>query len=307
MKIPASLPTTLRRLRLDKGLRLATLASLADLPPQRLCDYERGMRPCTESGLRRICQALGVGFDGIVAKTAWAPAPAGRPARPLEGLAMRSFCPEAPFLPERTRDFSFRLRGAWRFSPERMAQLLSILDRRQDLAALETFLRDFPADSSWEALFDLEVAALGAGPAMVSPARLGFHHHPVIDPLSRDYVGHRRRPALILPWNDSSVVFMPQVAVAIPGRYPILDYLVGVARAGHSCWSAVEVDGPTHAADRDRERDEALGLPVLRLEGGHLQSPRLGASLLEWLLQRHDLSRSTFKPSTSPIPVFQVG
>lgn len=291
MKIPSSPAVLLRSARKQKNLQVSALAARAELSCQRLCDYESGARHVPEAHLKRLCQALDLPLEQVLEETAWSPGAPGRPARPFESLAIGSFSSDLPFLPERTRDFAFRLRSAWARYRQTLSRMQPSLEKRPDLAELTLFLRDFPADSPLEAVFDVGLVALGGGPAMVAPARLGFHDLEVIDPRTEEYVGHRRRPALVLPVPTGSIVFLPQVGVVAEKLRPILDHLVGVAAEGRVSWSVVELDGAQHDPEADEARDRAVGLPVLRLRAEHLESRQFPGMVPDWLLRRHDLAR----------------
>jgi len=88
----------------------------------------------------------------------------------------------------------------------------------------------------------------------------------------------------MLAGKSASVVWCPQVAVATRMGVLCLDNLLLVSARGRTVTVGVEVNGGPHHGDLDarRERDRALGIPILHLHAGELGGKGLIRRILSW-------------------------
>ncbi|HXE73130.1 MAG TPA: helix-turn-helix transcriptional regulator [Candidatus Nitrosotenuis sp.] len=297
MKIPHSLSLLLRTLRRERGLSQRDLARLTGISAAKLCRFEKGERSPGRQELEELCEALDLSFERVVRGTLWEPPRRGRPARAVEKRVERVFASEEFYALAGQRDFARRLAACRQQFPRRCAELEKVIDHRSDLGKVQRFLADLPCGSGCECLLVLQLVALGAVPARLSPLRLGFPDPRLRDPVSRAYVGHRLFPALVLELKGLLAVFFPQVPVRTE-RFPCeLDFLVAVHDGRASVWLNLEVDGPGHDGSRDLPRAEQLGLPTCRLSQAELTHPELPRILerdLRTLGRSHPYCRLTW-------------
>jgi len=281
------MPVQLKKARQALGLSQHRLSAVTDILQARISDFERGRRTPDLRALQALADGLGFRLDDMVRRTAWTGPTPGRPSREQESALLLRFTPdlEQIYHAPRKKDFAFHMAAV----RDRFAHVLAWLeprfDARPDRQEVELFLRDLPVDSADEALFDLLAATFGGTGVRVAPAALRFCQHAVIDPESRVPVGHRRRVAFSMDFDDAAYVLIPQVAVR-PRETIIMDLLVGV-REGITTWIDLEVDGGGHDPRRDEERTEALGLPVLRVTTKMLQEAQFMKKTLRTLLWMH--------------------
>lgn len=281
------MPVQLRKARQARGLSQRRLSAVTDLLQARISDFERGRRTPDLRALQALADGLGFRLAEMVRRTAWTEPNPGRPRRERESSLLLRFTPdlEQIYHAPRKKDFAFHMAAV----RDRFAQVLAWLeprfDARPDREEVELFLRDLPVDSADEALFDLLVATFGGMGVRVAPTGLSFCKHAVIDAETRVPVGHRRRVALSVDFDDAACVLIPQVAVR-PRETIIMDFLVGV-REGTTTWIDLEVDGGGHDPRRDEERTAALGLPVLRVTTKMLPEAQFMKRTLQTLLWMH--------------------
>ena len=292
MWIPEALPVQLKKLRDSRGLSQASLSLQTGLAPSRISEFERGVRTPRDGVLEALSRVLGFDPGELKRRTSWEEPAAGRPENRDERHLLTRFSPDlrSPYHPPRRRDFAFHMAGV----RDRFARVLRVLEAHLDDCPnnkeLGLFLRDLPADSADEALLHLHLVACGSRTGRVSPASLGFFAHAVIDPISRQVVGHRRRPTVGMELAQATFALVPQVAVR-PGDTVIMDCLVGI-HEGSTSWVDLEVDGGGHDARWDEARTQSLGLPVLRVETEMLHDPHFARRLLRTLLWMH---RNSFR------------
>ncbi|MBI3928848.1 MAG: hypothetical protein HY319_25125 [Armatimonadetes bacterium] len=105
---------------------------------------------------------------------------------------------------------------------------------------------------------------------LLTPAAHVFEVHPHKLGVSCPVVQEPAREwhCLVLRKGSRLLVVYPQVEIEVtPGRLRRLDFLVVVRVARSQKWIDLEVDGPSHQTDRDRERDEQvdkIGIQPLR-------------------------------------------
>lgn len=215
----------------------------------RLSQLERGIRrpSSTErSGLFNLLQ--------VHPRTRCSLRP-DRMLRSLINLGKRAVPAPPVYLPPRDRPARVRYLAAYRQWPELVHALTERVKLRSDYDIVQHFCHILPIDSADECLYIIWRLALGAKPALIAPASLGWTPNPILCPMTKNHVGHRPRPCL----TENDRIEFPQVSFRTPKVYRV-DFLVWAAR-----WSALEIDGPGHHDATDRERDHALALTTLRL------------------------------------------
>lgn len=288
MKIPKSLPHELRRLREEAGLTQRALERRADLSKRRLSHLEPGERVPSGHELRRICQALGVSFEALVEATRWEERPYGRPPEGPAPAIRAAFGVSEPFAWTGGVSFEACFNAAFRDFSTTARALQARIDLRDDLKAVEHFCRDLTCGAKGEALFDLHLLARRWSPVVLSPLELGF-----ADPRVRDYrvrpdrpyVGHR--PMSGFAWSAEDFAAAVLAHVPIDAERPaLLDYLVFVRCGPMIARGDLEIDDPSHDAEKDESRRKRLGLDTLRIRDADLDDHTfpLIQVLKEWCL-----------------------
>ncbi len=94
----------------------------------------------------------------------------------------------------------------------------------------------------------------------------------------------------VLAGKKGSVAWCPQVAVATAQGVLCLDNLLLVSSRKRTLTLGVEVDGADFHGDaeKQRERDRALGIPILHLSADEVGKPGLVTRILEWAWQQFE-------------------
>lgn len=239
----------LKQRRQAHKLRQLDLGRQCHIPWKKIGLFEQGRRVPSEDELRRLEAVLG-SFDTCVF----------RPARYLEtlrNLSARRRASHLPYFPPWDRPAAVRFHAARKQHPDLVRSLESCTRGRPDFALVNYFTAQLSCGSAVECLYLLSLLARGGQPALAPP--LGFRRlpHPVVDPITREWVCHRPFPAIVL--GEAHHFF--QVSMLTPRLYT-----VDVLR-WDGAWTVVEIDGRGHDGRGDQERDQAIGLPVKRLSG----------------------------------------
>lgn len=221
--------------------------------------FENNHRRPTEAYARKLEQVLGL-KPGALNVTQEGKPKKGWPSWKKPRIWKR-FCPNPRrHILERTRANWVRLRQARRFDPA----LYDWCMRRISRPVLSEFLRYVACDSGPEMLMKLLCMALGALVSYVPISRLGWTLHPILVESTEEVVGHKYWPVLVFE-EPLLVALFPQVPLKTPTDTFRVDFLACVRTEEGCRWVHVEVDGPRHDTQKDKERAEAIGLPRVKL------------------------------------------
>jgi transcriptional regulator with XRE-family HTH domain len=277
MFVPLPFGCKVRKIRQARHLTQTALAKAARLSRPRLCDIERARRRARIEEVRCLAQALDMEPAELTRGTDWEVPRTPTQARRVERRFYRPF----KFAPPRDRDFRVRLAAARRGYPERVARLEQLVDARRDRTRVLRFLMTVACDSDLEAMFILELLATGAALTRQSPQILGFRKHAIVHPATLEVVGHCRFPSLALKLRSLEVLLFPQVSLrpllarrgCAQSQTHTVDFLIAVRLGSTVSWGVVEIDGNGHSSRGDREREEHLDLPAVRLASVEVTGP----------------------------------
>lgn len=256
---PWALAARLQHHRHRSGLTQAQVAQKSGIPRMRYSDFERGHVRPRRVELERLARVFGVTATFLIRGSDWSP-PRPCPGRPQSTLRQR--CSLAP---QHHVPLAAYLQTALEKYPALTMACLQKIRSRLDMPRIRQFLRDVPCHSVLEAVTILALLALGGRPVWESPLRVGFRKWPVL--LEGRQAGDLRHPGLQLEFKGVSILFLFQVTLQVHrGGKPVVDALVTVRENRKNRWVVLEIDGPLHVADKDRERHFNLDLMEVRLE-----------------------------------------
>lgn len=236
------LMNSIRRRRLELKLTQRQLASLCRVSQPQLSRYERGLTQGSEKKLNRVLQFLGL-----------PPGPSTSRAT-IRDLVRRMRVAPPSFSRPRQEQSWKRVSQCYR----------SLLARLKMLSGLPAWFQDeAECDSAVEHVSVCILVSAGGELLRVSPARLGFWPHPLLDSHGKA-LGARPRPCVHWQIGELEILYWPQVSVRTASRDCRLDALVLCRKNGRKLWCAVEIDGKGHEAYQDQQRTRALDIPVLR-------------------------------------------
>jgi transcriptional regulator with XRE-family HTH domain len=236
----------LAELRRLTGLRQIDLSKQLGLTRQRYGHLENGSRMPSEAERALLLCRFGR-CEGYTA-------PAGL-GRRLSDNAKKQRAPVPEFRPAQERTSDLRYSNALKAYPHFVRRTTERIRRRSDFLDCQFHCGQTALESADEVPLLLRLLDAGALPAYYPPLWLGSLRHPIVDPLTREHVGHCKLPCWALPGD----FYFFQVTLSTP-KY----YRVDVLRWNGS-WSVLEVDGKGHNGSLDAARTEALGIPVRRL------------------------------------------
>ena len=278
--------------RMRRGLSQREVAVRAGFRQPYLAQVERGVRPISARALARLEDVYQVQFGKLSAGVGRR----GRPAyTPQTKRGLREFCRgirdfwgrgviaapehEQPHQVRRSDDPLWTIALRLDESAAQEVKELEILRREDDL-----FWRQFNSlrfDSWSEKRLLVRVGLLGGQMLGFRLGRLGCSLA-VVNGVTGESAGLHR--GYMLAGKSMSVVWCPQVAVATRMGVLCLDNLLLVSARGRTVTVGVEVNGAVHHGDLDarRQRDSALGIPILHLDAGELGRPGLIRRILCW-------------------------
>lgn len=237
---------TLRSIREARQLSLRALSRLTGIPLHRLASAEKGACRLTSDENNALETALACGANSL-------------PPVPTPGQLLASMHRET--LTAIQADGEQLWTARW----SNCQRYLESLDVEVEL----WFQRATRIDSDPELVGCGKLIGHGALPDVRSPVTAGFLHHPLIDPSGRA-LGVRLKTCLVWNLPHFRATLWPQVSMRLERLTLRVDQLVLLERGSRRCWCVLELDGPQHTSWggilSDRERDQALGLPVIRLE-----------------------------------------
>ena len=144
-------------------------------------------------------------------------------------------------------------------------------------------LQSIPYASWSEKRLHVNVGLAGASLTGVAPARLGCLLACAHGRTGRD-TRRRAHPAFVWQWEDMALALFPQRCVATEREHFWPDNVLVAACNGQRVTAVIEVDGPVHQLNRDKEawRDGALGVPVLHLDAAELGRPGVLGLVQQW-------------------------
>ena len=244
----------LRTSRQKAGLKQTHAADAIDMTPKRWNNLELGKRPPNPEELAKMEALLG---------------PLRGPIRPkgihrlLLDEGLRAVETAKPYFPSADRPSFKRYYRALQRCPELVAYLTGIIMQRDDFEACDYLCDQIAFGSYLEAIHVLRLLAQGAKPALVAPAWLpSALPCSLVDPETREQVGHRPAPCMIL--NGAFYLF--QMSFQTPGIFTV-DVL-----CWDNGWFVIEIDGEGHDFTNDAEREAAIGLPFTRYRASDLKS-----------------------------------
>lgn len=165
---------------------------------------------------------------------------------------------------------------------------LDLVNQRDDHPLPTRFLNQACLDSGHEAMFWLHGLSAGGRPCWYAPLKAGFRQFPILDrSAAQKVVGDVRQPCLEIVREGYGLLLFPQVTVQTRRGCYRLDVLVCILRGKKRCWANVEIDGGGHDGEFDREREDNLRLPTLRLTKAHLANTDMLAALEARLVAAH--------------------
>lgn len=138
---------------------------------------------------------------------------------------------------------------------------------------------------SWtEKRFQVRVGLTGAELLGLSSRRIGAVLPTACGMTGRDAT-KKAYPTFVLQHEDLSIAIIPQRCVGTSQTYRWADSLVVAARNGHRVTGIIETDGAEFHADKNKERrrDEELGVPVLHIDAGEVGDANLMERVFAWL------------------------
>ena len=184
----------MRDRRKTLAVQQSTLAALADIPPARWSQLERGTRSPRKAEISKIADALKLPPGKI----------AGSPRKPdkihskLRISRLRSTAKFQAYFPPSQKPAHAWYKIALDRWPGQVEELTARIAQREDLVKVEYLCGRLAFRSSEECLHALRLLDRGAAPALLSPMRLGYLPHPVVDPATRRRVEYRPFPCLVL-------------------------------------------------------------------------------------------------------------
>jgi transcriptional regulator with XRE-family HTH domain len=230
----------IRQRRIDKGLSQTQLARLSGISRQRISDYESNRHVPGQRLMQRLSEILDPELSS--------------PPQ-LQGSALKNTRPSPARLP-----YEKTFAASW----ERVRQTYW---RTLQRIGFQRFPRWFcggtPCDSALEYLAWALLVMAGALLVTASPLERGFRRHPLLDHLGWA-LGLQPRPCLCWRVGDLDCLIWPQISVQ-PANYPFRpDALALVCRGHQKLWCLLEIDGPLHSPQWDKNRDDEFKIPVLR-------------------------------------------
>ena len=268
----------LRQRRIEKGLSQTQLARGSGISRQRISDYERDRYVPGKRVLQKLAEILDPDLS----------------APPeLVGASLKNSRPAPATLPyERT------FAASWaRVSRSYLRSLVQLGFRRFP----PWFCGGTPCDSALEYLAWALLVVAGALLVAASPLERGFCRHPLLDHLGWA-LGLQPKPCLHWRVGDLECLIWPQITVQ-PGRYPFrVDALLLVCRGIQRRWCVLEIDGPLHTAQGDKNRDDEFKIPVLRFPADTIKNLTFPAQLQKELLTLLTQDRGAATADVSPTP-----
>ena len=237
--------TQMRRARLKRGLTQKQSASLCGMTRARWTQLEIDMRSPSPKELREIVNFL---------ELQYVPTTPSSTRRRLINNGRRLSAKPKPFFPSGDRPNHVRYFTAVRRFPQRVKELTNRLRAREDFQDCAYLCHKLASGSYAEAIFVLRVLSSEALPCLLAPSTLGRPPRPIIDPLTRELVGHRPFPCLA----TKEAIYFFQVSFLTTHSLT-----VDVLR-WRGEWAVLEIDGEGHNGEKDDSRSEALGLPIIR-------------------------------------------
>ena len=258
----------IRQRRIEKGLSQTQLARQSGISRPRISDYETNRYIPN----RRTMEKLAAILD-----------PDLTPPPSLPKVTLKTTRPAPASLP-----FEKTFAASWaRFSRAYRRSLLNIGFTKFP----QWFCGGTPCDSALEYLAWALLVRAGALLVAASPVERGFRRHPLLDHLGWG-LGLQLKPCLYWKVDELECMVWPQITVQ-PGAYPFrVDALVLVCRGNQRTWRLLEIDGPLHTLQGDKERDAQFDLQVLRFSAAEVKNLTFPATLkkaLFDLLAKHSL------------------
>lgn len=222
------------------------MAQKLGINQQRLSHLERGVRQPNTREMEALLKLLGP-FPGHVA-------PQGV-FRRLSENGRRCRPRLAPFRPCQDRPNYIRYFAALSQYPNFVQSHAARIKGRQDFTDCQHLCSQIASGSADEVLVLLRLLGRGAIPGLCPPASLGRLPHAIVDPATRDLVGHRQFPCL----HFEGDFFFFQVSFSTPRIFT-----VDILRWKDE-WSVIEVDGLGHSNCHDETKTAAIGLKTKRL------------------------------------------
>ena len=168
----------------------------------------------------------------------------------------------APYYTEQDRPAFTRYYAASQRCPDLVDALTAVVTARKDFAQCDYLCDQIAFGSYAEVLKALHLLARGARPALVAPSWIqAALPRPLIDPRTREHVGHRLSPCLIF---EQGFYFF-QMSFETPRTFTV-DVL-----CWRNGWTVIEIDGDGHNFANDSEREAAIGLPFVRYRASELE------------------------------------
>ena len=243
----------LRETREKLGMRLTELARRLDIPHQRLSEYDRGRALPPPEVAARIQTVLKIAVPSSE-----------------DELSLRELGCLNSAKPYRLEHYSC---AHWE-------RALEHIEPPHFPGWLTQFVR---CDSALEALAWLQWLNDGAEAGLLSPLRLGFCQHALVDSQGLG-LGERPLPCLYHPARH--LTLWPQVGLKTAAYVFRCDAL-----CFDGAWNILEIDGEGHRSGQDEFRRRQLGLPEWRFSESQIKS--FGLPIL---LQERQLKRRTGGP-----------
>lgn len=264
--------------------RLGGLARLLGVDCRRLSAFELGQRPLGGQALTKLAEILSLPELATAAASARTRGRREAEAEFLQVARISRPCYDPP----RDRKQEVRCRAAWTEEPELMGELERAYRRRPDYDRVQAFLASIASESWFEYLYPArELARPDATPLRIAPNEIGYSHYALADPHTFQAVGDRLWPALGLRRGGLTVVQFFNAFVRTPKRGWIVDVLQYSRQLRSPArWTVVEIDGDGHRSRWDREKEEQVALPMLRLTGEEVRLGHGWPKTERWLLSR---------------------
>lgn len=240
-----------RTAREKAGLKQTHAADSIGMTPKRWNNLELGKRSPNQEELTKM--------EALLGPLRGTKRPKGI-HRHLIDQGLRSIETAQPYFPSADRPSFKRYYAALDRCPQLVEHLTGIIMRRDDFEACDYLCDQIAVGSYLEAIHLLRLLAQGAKPALVAPAWLPSAPL-LVNPETREQVGHRPAPCLIL--NDAFYLF--QMSFQTPRIFTV-DVLCWDKR-----WFVIEIDGEGHDFTNDAEREAAIGLPFTRYRASDLE------------------------------------
>lgn len=276
MLIPPSFGQMISARRVERGLTKTRLGRLLGIDRRRIADIEGDKVPPAEL-IRLLAKVLGIRAHRLL--DAARNLQLARADLRKNGAAFeRAFGERKDFFPHRDRDNGIRLAAARKHYPWIVEDIIGRLRRRRDYPVIQHFLRLICIESRLEFLFVLLLLDWGAKPLLAAPTCTGAAQLRLVDPINREYVGHRKFPGLGLRYRGAAVVVVPQVSFEGGSERPRVDFMFCLP--GRQL--VVETDGAEKEPSPDR--DQMVGLQIIRLNETDLLLPKIVPTLLDRIL-----------------------